>query len=380
MIFNYKGHNYCVNCDWLSFNARLQDVDNLDMTCPDGVRIELCQGNNIFAQRALIYGTDGTKLLTLLWQPYSKVISKDIMTVQVANEVLYKSGIQYCITLLHQIVDCYVNTTSRIDIALDFEADTGCLTTINQLWISNYYVSRKREGSTWWHSTTDDTSNFNNFCHCLSWGSKTSKIKVKLYNKSRELDVKDNVSPTKQYIVDEWRQAGMDVDNIWRLEFSLTSTGVLIVDNKTITIDDVCSTDWLLNLYLNLYHNRFDIRVNEGKRQGHHNDDERVYLLDLPTSTTTINWIVGDTEKTLSEPIKLLRKTLTMLESDLCRCNTAVFDSVANVVYTLIQDKAVRSYMINLTNSLPDVYLDNLRDSAGAGMMERIAEPSKQWL
>lgn len=54
----------------------------------------------------------------------------------------------------------------------------------------------------------------------LKWGSFTSSVQTKLYNKSKELsEVKE-----KAYIRQAWKAAGLDVKaDVWRLEFSLTS-------------------------------------------------------------------------------------------------------------------------------------------------------------
>ena len=55
----------------------------------------------------------------------------------------------------------------------------------------------------------------------LSWGSKKSSITTKLYNKSLEMRQKKK----KHYIINKWEKAGLrpDVNDIWRIEFSLNS-------------------------------------------------------------------------------------------------------------------------------------------------------------
>ena len=52
-----------------------------------------------------------------------------------------------------------------------------------------------------------------------SWGHKTTDIKWKLYYKTKEL--RDNAGGStydKPYIVDMWRDVGLDESNVWRLE------------------------------------------------------------------------------------------------------------------------------------------------------------------
>lgn len=54
----------------------------------------------------------------------------------------------------------------------------------------------------------------------ISWASKTSAVRTKLYNKTVELREKGD----KPYIRDHWRAAGLDLNkDVWRVEFSISS-------------------------------------------------------------------------------------------------------------------------------------------------------------
>ena len=55
----------------------------------------------------------------------------------------------------------------------------------------------------------------------MSWGSKKSSVTTKMYNKSLEMRQKKK----KHYIINKWEKAGLrpDVNDIWRIEFSLSS-------------------------------------------------------------------------------------------------------------------------------------------------------------
>ena len=52
MYFSYQDTKFCINCGWLAFSVHLQEVEP-EIMCPDGLRIELCQGNNVFEHRAI---------------------------------------------------------------------------------------------------------------------------------------------------------------------------------------------------------------------------------------------------------------------------------------------------------------------------------------
>ena len=119
---------------------------------------------------------------------------------------------------------------SRIDICLDFasfdngmspeffvsEYMRGTFLKLHQSRLhsygSDYEVSLAAHGS-----DTIKTKVWNS----LSWGSKKSSVTTKMYNKSLEMRQKKK----KHYIINKWEKAGLrpDVNDIWRVEFSLSS-------------------------------------------------------------------------------------------------------------------------------------------------------------
>lgn len=65
----------------------------------------------------------------------------------------------------------------------------------------------------------------------LSFGTHGSDAHVYLYDKTLELDTQGD----KPWIKDTWRNAGLDVRNVWRLEVSIKSKGLKFRDKKTKT-------------------------------------------------------------------------------------------------------------------------------------------------
>lgn len=63
----------------------------------------------------------------------------------------------------------------------------------------------------------------------LRFGVHGSEMSIYLYNKTLELKEKEN----KPYIVEKWQEFGLDVDNVWRLELSLSPKTPLYVDKTT---------------------------------------------------------------------------------------------------------------------------------------------------
>lgn len=342
--------------------------------------MEVLPGNNIFQNRLICTRvTDGAKLFTILWHPYSSLIAANLATVQIGNYVLYADGIHATFELVRQCVACRFNSLGRVDVCCDFQVGRYELLRIRQLFTGDAYVSKKREGSVFWHRQSDDVDALP---HCLSWGSKHSEIKVKLYNKSREIGVINDVREcTKPYIMEQWLSADFDVGLVWRLEFSLSSSGQLRYGGKVLTLDDVASGDWLHHVFVELYSTRFITRLRQGGVKGHHNDDPTFRLLYLQGDYKLLAWAVSDNFKpATTESITLLRKVMLLLESPLCCVSADVFETMAGTVFKLCEERSVLAYFKFCYGGEPESILQAMYDQTGEGIREGVPKLSQSYL
>lgn len=121
----------------------------------------------------------------------------------------------------------------RIDICYDFiKFDSGDLPAR----FAQRYVEKKFRKINQCHLRTDSQDNWNDFeWETLSWGSPSSMVSTKMYNKTKELS---SVKRDKPYIRQAWFLAGLIDDpvrctvrmdgkpvsaEVWRIEFSLKS-------------------------------------------------------------------------------------------------------------------------------------------------------------
>lgn len=375
MYFTSYGETYCVNCDWLQFSVLTKDEDP-EILCPDGMRVELCQGNNIFQYRALLFDGRGAKVLTLLWHPYSKVLNSHLMTCQVANEYLYLPnglGIRWAYDYLLQMVDCSWNAVGRLDICIDFIGTERRLEILKALNGGGIYAQGKKEGSSWWHE-----GNGKKLLHCLTWGSPNSEIKVKVYHKSREQGLLNGDQPEKPWIVNEWKEAGLDIRNVWRLEFSMCGAGQLRYEGQPLTLEMCASHEWLLGVLLSLYEKRFVCRYNQGKRNGHHNDDKRVYLLRLPTAPNLLKWAEpkGD-DYEMPASITLLRSMMRQIDNPVIMSVRDTFTDYANTILNLINLHRLDGYFVRTYEREPNEYFEELWQNVGTGIRHTTPAPSR---
>ncbi len=376
MTFDYRGNHYAINCDWLQYSVFLGTAEPI-INCPDGYRIDLCQGNNIYEKRALVMDSNGRKRLTLLWKPYSSVLNPYVMTVQVANDGLYTNQILSSLDLMKKITWCQFNSIGRIDLCCDFDMTTKRFQMLKHLNSGHYYVERKTQGSTFWHEI-EKSDYKKKTCHCMSWGSKTSEIKVKLYNKTRELGIGTSHEPEKPWIISEWDKIGIDKLNAWRLEFSLHSNGMLRYQDRQINLDDLANNYWLACVFIDLYYTRFVTRINQGKVKGHKNKDERVFLLDLPTNAEKIYWAQSLNQQSESMPaIKLLRSMLANLANEALVANKELFENYSHTIIDVVTTHHLEDYFENRFGVNAIDYLNAEAARAGSGINETIASPSK---
>lgn len=372
MNFEYKGAAYSINCDWLQYSVLL-DCTEPKMSCPEGYRVDVCQGNNVFEKRALVMDNCGRKILTLLWKPYSiKVLNPLLMTVQVANEGLYTNNILNSLQLVKSITKCTYNGIGRFDICCDFSMNEKKFQMVKHLNSGHYYVERKSEGSAFWHEVKRNDHK-HKVTHCLSWGSKHSEIKVKLYDKTRELGITSDSMGEKPWIVREWDKIGVDRNNAWRLEFSLTSNGQLRYNERQITLDDLANPYWLACVYIDLYYTRFVTRINQGKKKGHHNGDEKVFLIILPTDAAKLYWASNTNERTESAPaIKLLRTLLGQIDNEALVADKDTFKQYSDTILNVVATYGLEDYCSERLGVSCADFLDSCYKQAGSGVNEHI--------
>lgn len=234
----------CINVDWLEVYC-LEDINVYPMDADYFRRglyqvIERDYGTKVWGQMFTIYGDDGERLVEVRRAPKSTtenggigILDPRACHIRLCNRTCYFAECVDWFRCFLYASGYEVVRISRIDIALDFERFDygdypakflrryleGKYSKINQTEISPH--GRDAWNSREWNS--------------ISWGSKTSCITTKFYNKTLELQQKSD----KPYIRQSWYAAGLVDDwsnltkkakdgtiykpEIWRVEFSIKS-------------------------------------------------------------------------------------------------------------------------------------------------------------
>lgn len=236
--------NRCVNLDWLEVYAIEIGQRDPEYFTALGYEVKVrAYGSPQYRQMFTIY-ENGFPTIEIRRDPYSLrsqggIFPKGACHLRLSNRSCY---MMQPVRFLYQFMLAHgfrYQSISRIDIALDFnEFDSGKkpetfisqimkeeVAKINQPRINAHgkeYCSTdiSIHGTDSWHRRVWNS---------IKWGSPTSCVTTKMYNKTLELkQVHD-----KLYIRDVWEQAGLDTSrDIWRIEFSINSQGQTLSDKR----------------------------------------------------------------------------------------------------------------------------------------------------
>ena len=106
-----------LNCDWLGLSLHLAG----EPKPVDGYIWREYTATNVWNKRRVLWTEDGDRVLTLLSEPRSAIISKSAALCEIENEWLYHGGgHQRILDVLEKSVYFNITGISRLDLAVDF--------------------------------------------------------------------------------------------------------------------------------------------------------------------------------------------------------------------------------------------------------------------
>lgn len=222
----------CVNLDWLEVccleptNSRNWQDNTLkrdaDYFLRHGYHVDVREyGTPMYREMFTVFNGK-EPLIEVRRSPYScksdgGIFEDNICHLRVVNKVLYtKRPVEFLTSFIRAHSYTYKNTT-RIDFCCDFN------TFDNRREVPNFIRDYMREkyfkmNQKYVHAHGVDSWPFRDYWS-LKWGEETSPLTTKLYEKTKELAESSN---KKAYIIDAWRDAGLDTSlPVYRVEFSI---------------------------------------------------------------------------------------------------------------------------------------------------------------
>lgn len=317
---------------------------------------------NVWGSRWALFNDHGEKVFTLLFNPRSSIISSDRALLEVANEWLYHGlGISGCLRLLSQSVGFEIMGISRIDLAVDFTPDDVQVEIIKALGCGSMYVAGKQNRVPWFQSITDNwfpAQWLGETPYDQTWGHKTTDVRWKLYYKSKELrDNAGGVGYDKPYIVDMWREVGLDERNTWRLEVSIHNANQFIYMGERLGFYDFMHST--PDIYKALYTDRFVIR----KREGHKDksNDTKVDFLPIGRLHGAFRKVRSETIAEHHGSLTLLRHLVADAQTEEVMMNDMVRESVIATIGNILENDGISKYFNIITGESFENWVESLR-------------------
>ena len=228
---------FCYSIDWLTFNIKLKDLNNPFIRDEGIYAEEREQGTNIFKRVKDYYNTRDELVFTIVFQPHSKIIKQDFGQLQIANKWLYVGNLSKLVYKIFFQSNFELVNISRIDLCTDFFnfVDTYKPLSFIQDVAKGNVIKVNPSTINFWGKTGDYTIDY----HAMNIGDRESSFNFKLYNKTKELEEKNE----KGYIKTKWYKKLQGYEElikmkekptIWRLEVSIKDWNKIKIDGKKV--------------------------------------------------------------------------------------------------------------------------------------------------
>ena len=363
----------CVNIDWLELHAYepLMGTLNADYFERHGYHVERRDyGTRVYREMFTILDNHGFGMIEIRRNPASQglhgIHSPNECHIRLTNRTCYWDNAADMLNNFvrkHQYYDVRI---SRVDICLDFSTfDSGDDPAAFIRRFLKHKYSKINQGRI--HAHGEDTWSGQDW-NSLSWGSKTSPVSTKMYDKTMELLNAKLGTYNKPYIRQAWLLSGMidDIDRctlngeqqrIWRVEFSLMSSVkgwvAIELDGKTHnyqsiknTLEVYSSRENMLVIFASLAQHYFHFKYyEEGKRKDRCKDKilfrwkeiEQTYKIGQPDTA------LGPGNKQFEQWNRLL----IMLEKFRPNLKTTDIQNAYNVIVAAVKDEVMRANLIN---------------------------------
>lgn len=330
----------CINLDWLEVfcfeNGEPHDANYFRRA--GFIVHEREYGTRIYNQMFTLDDTYGHPFLEVRRSPKSELIPTQATHIRLVNRSCYLPDAADLMAQFIQRYDYTFQRVSRVDICLDLVRFDD--NTIPRVFMQRYMrgkFSKINQSNIHSHGTDRWTGRVWN---SVSWGSPSSMIGTKFYNKTLELYDPKTDSFSKPHIRQSWFDCGL-IDNIdrctlngvqqeiWRVEFSIKSSVkrwyVIELDGKEKhyqsihnTLDCYNTKEKLLMMFAALQHHYFHFkRYIMGQRKDRC-PDRILFRFDLPQQLVKPEHPDTLTQRTPDSHLLMLIKQLRMylLSSD----------------------------------------------------------------
>lgn len=274
---------YAINVDWLQLYCHDRNTEPLHLLYNGKSSYEfklMTQGSRHFREIWEVYDVDGEKYCIIQRIPYSSILSSDASIVQLCNRELYKPYFASEFIIFLKSHGFEYKSISRLDICFDSNHLYNNLkhsTFIKKIMLGTYLKSNQAKVQ--WHF--DSVANVGRpmECNSCSFGSKSSPVSTKMYNKSLEMQQVKK----KPYIIESWGYNGIDTtQDVWRIEISIKSDATTTIRTSTGEIfrlipDSLKQQEMLEDIFFSYANQYFKFKKNNGTKNKTRMKDVQIF-------------------------------------------------------------------------------------------------------
>lgn len=225
---------YAINIDWLQLYCHDKNFEPLNVKYNGISSYEfklLPHGSRHFKEIWEVQDTDGDKYCIIQRVPHSSILSSDASIVQLCNRELYKPCFASEFIIFLKAHKFEYKSISRLDICFDSNHLYNGLkhsAFIKKLMLGTYL--KNNQAKVKWHFDSIATVGRPMECNSCSFGSQSSPVSTKMYNKTLEMEQVKK----KPYIIESWGYNGIDTSqDVWRIEISIKSDATTTIRTTT---------------------------------------------------------------------------------------------------------------------------------------------------
>lgn len=253
----------------------------------------------------------GSLFATVQRKPRSDILQPYAAIIKFENSLLYYVDAELIITNFLQQCQLFILSITRIDIAVDFKKFQKGL--LPQNLIKGFMKEKYLKNGRGKYTIIGNQKNALDVSY-LRFGTKSSDINVYLYNKSLEM----REQTFKPYIAEQWKQlAGSPLEDVWRLEFSLTAKATTFVDLATGEVENIdlsilSNNQQKKRLVSALEKRYFEFKINDG--QANKSRMKRLQLLGLKSTAFTNKYMPSGSD--IYKRDKVLLKNIYTIDKE----------------------------------------------------------------
>lgn len=316
-----ESYPYVVNVDWLQVFCHDGNKGFLNYEYFEKSAYEfklLPHGSRHFKEIWEVIDCDGDKYAVIQRVPHSRIISADGCIIQLCNRELYKSNFASEFLVFLASHKFKYKSISRLDICFDSnylyrkKSHSSLIKDI----MSGVVLKNNQAKVSWNFSAIADVGK-PMVCNSCSFGSKSSSVSTKMYNKTLEMKEQKN----KPYIVESWVYNGLDIDrDVWRIEISIKSDATTTIRSESgeifrLSPDSVAMRKLTEDIFFSYAKKYFSFKRNDGKQNKSRMPDLEIFPRERTPTLVPIR-ITNEKDSGRSDRI-FLKKLHSLLLNDI---------------------------------------------------------------